>query len=178
MEQPEPTLVEFVRYNQWANQTLMTLCEKLEGTLLITSIQGSAGSILQTFGHILRAEASFLKRINGKSPEPSFDWAKAPSLSQLLPYSIKLGDALLDTIQTVAPTTNVHEEEGSWIFDYQARLIYMSLFYHGVAHRTDITTFLNTHGIELPELDIWGYQSSFPDRFNAKMQNIANSSKK
>ncbi len=178
MGQSEPTLVEFVRYNQWANETLMALCEKIEGTLLTAPIQGAAGSILETFGHILRAEASFLMRIHGESPAPTFKWEEAPSLSQLRTYSKILGDAFLDTVQTVSPTTNVHEEEGDWIFDYQARLIFMSLVYHGIAHRTDITTFLNRQEIELPELDIWGYQDSFPSRFNAKLQNIADTSEK
>lgn len=44
--QPEPTLVEFVRYNQWANQQLLTVCMDLDEELLTADIQGTAGSIL------------------------------------------------------------------------------------------------------------------------------------
>lgn len=57
-------------------------------------------------------------------------------------------------------------------FDYQARLIFMSLAYHGVAHRTDVTTFLNGKGLQLPELDVWEYQSAYPDRFQAKLSRV------
>ncbi len=79
----------------------------------------------------------------------------------------------MDTIQRVPPTQNVHEEDNNWTFDYQARLIFMSLTYHGIAHRTDITTFLNSRGVTLPELDVWGYQAAYPDRFQAKVTKVA-----
>jgi uncharacterized damage-inducible protein DinB len=45
----------------------------------------------------------------------------------------------------------------------------MSVVYHGIAHRTDITTALNKAGVALPELDVWGYESAYPERFQAKV---------
>lgn len=171
--QPEPTLVEFIRYNQWANQQLLTVCMNLDEELLTAAIQGTAGSILETFGHILRAEASFLQRIYGTSPQPAFNWEDIPSLEQMATFAVQLGTAFINTAQHVSPTENVHEEDNDWTFDYQARLIFMSLAYHGIAHRTDITTFLNSQGVALPELDIWGYQAAYPDRFQAKLTKAA-----
>lgn len=167
--QPEPTLVEFVRYNWWANQQLLTVCMHLDDDLLIVSIPGAYGSIRETFSHLLRAEAGFLKRIHGTSPQPAFTWEKNPSLAQMATFATHVAEAFMDTIARVPPTQNVHEEENGWTFDYQARLIFMSLFYHGVAHRTDITTFLSSRGVSLPELDVWGYQSAHPERFQAKV---------
>lgn len=171
--QPEPTLVEFVRYNQWANQQLLTICMNLDEDLLTADIQGTTGSIPETFGHLLRAEAAFLKRIHGTSPQPAFKWEEDPSLAQMATFAAQVGEAFMDTIQHVHPTENVHEEDNGWTFDYQARLIFMSLAYHGIAHRTDITTFLNSQGVALPELDVWGYQSAHPDRFQAKLTKAA-----
>ena len=171
--QPEPTLIEFVRYNQWANQQLLTICMNLNKDLLTADIQGTAGSILETFGHLLRAEAGFLKRIHRTSPQPAFNWEDGPSLAQMATFAEQVSEAFMDTIQQVPPTQNVHEEDSNWTFDYQARLIFMSLAYHGIAHRTDITTFLNSHGVALPELDIWGYQEAYPDRFQAKLTKVA-----
>ena len=170
--QPEPTLIEFVRYNQWANQQLLAECMKLDEKLLTASIPGAYGSILETFTHLLRAEASFLKRIHGISPQPAFTWEDGPSLAELATYATQVGEAFMQTIQNVPPTQNVHEEGNGWTFDYQARLIFMSLAYHGIAHRTDITTFLNSRGVTLPELDVWGYQSAYPDRFQAKVTKV------
>ena len=170
--QPEPTLVEFVRYNQWANQQLLSICMNLDETLLTVDIQGTTGSIRETFGHLLRAEAGFLKRIHGISPQPAFNWEDGPSLAQMAAFAAKVSAAFIDTIQHVSPTENVHEEATGWTFDYQARLIFMSLVYHGIAHRTDITTFLNSQGVALPELDVWGYQEAYPDRFQAKLTKL------
>ena len=141
----------------------------LDEALLSADIEGTAGSIMQTFAHLLRAEAGFLQRIHGTSPQPPFNWQENPSLAQMEPYAVQLGKVLIDTIHRVSPTENVHEEDDNWTFDYQARLLFMSLFYHGISHRTDITTFLNRQGVTLPELDVWGYQSAFPDRFQAKL---------
>ncbi len=171
--QPEPTLVEFVRYNQWANQQLLTICMNLDEDLLSADIQGTTGSIIDTFCHILRAEAGFLKRIHGTSPQPSFKWKENPSLAQMAMFALQVGEAFMDTIQHISPTENVHEEDHDWTFDYQARLIFMSLAYHGISHRTDITTYLNSQGVALPELDVWGYQSAYPDRFQAQLKKAA-----
>lgn len=173
--QPEPTLIEFVRYNQWANQQLLAICMTLDERLLTADIQGTAGSIMATFTHLLRAEAGFLKRIHGTGPQPSFNWEDGPSLAQLAAFADEVSEAFKDTMQHVPPTQNVHEEGNGWIFDYQARLIFMSLAYHGIAHRTDITTFLNNQGVALPELDVWGYQDAYPDRFQAKITKVASS---
>ena len=166
---PEPMLEEFIRYNQWANQQLLTICMALDETLLNADIEGTAGSIRQTFSHLLQAEAGFLQRIHGVSPRPDFEWDADPDLVQMVSYAAQLGDAFLETVHQVDPTTNVHEESDVWSFDYQARLIFMSLVYHGIAHRTDITSFLHRQGVALPELDVWGYQNAFPSRFNAKL---------
>jgi uncharacterized damage-inducible protein DinB len=167
--QLEPTMVEFFQYNHWANQELMGICINLSDEIITSSIPGSYGSIRDTFTHILEAEISFLKRIHGVYPEPDFKWEENPSLSQMMAYEIAVNEALLDTLQRVQATQNVHEEGNGWTFDYQARLIFMSVVYHGIAHRTDITTVLNNKGISLPELDVWGYEAAYPERFQASV---------
>jgi hypothetical protein len=86
-----------------------------------------------------------------------------------------VAEAFTDTLARVPPTQHVHEEGNDWTFDYHARLIFMSLVYHGVAHRTDITTFLTSQGIAVPELDVWAYQAAYPDRFQATITRISGS---
>ena len=162
-------LTEFFHYNQWANQELMAICMKVDEAALNAGMPGAYGSIRETFAHILRAQASFLKRIHGVHPEPDFKWEDNPSFTQLAAYEAILSAALLETVQRVPATQNVHEEGDGWIFDYQVRLIFMSVVYHGIAHRTDITTALNNKGVKLPELDVWGYQSAYPERFQARI---------
>ena len=167
--QLEPTLIEFFHYNHWANQQLLGICLNLSDELLSAGIPGAYGSIRDTFAHILKAQISFLKRIHGVYPEPVFKWEENPGLSQMMAYETVLHEALVDTLQRVPATRNVHEEGDGWTFDYPARLIFMSVVYHGIAHRTDITTALNHQGIDLPELDVWGYQAAFPQRFQSRL---------
>ena len=167
--QLEPTMIEFFQYNHWANQELMGICIGLGDEIITASNPGSYGSIRDTFAHILEAEISFLKRIHEVYPEPDFKWEDNPSLSQMMAYEASLNKALLDTLQHVPAHQNVHEEGDGWTFDYQARLIFMSVVYHGIAHRTDITTVLNNKGVSLPELDVWGYQSAYPERFQSRV---------
>ena len=169
---PEPTLIELFHYNQWANQELMAICMKLDDDVITTGIPGAYGSIRDTFAHILKAQASFLRRIHGGSPEPAFRWEDKPSLAEMAKYEAKLSAELLDTLLRVPVTQNVHEEGDGWTFDYQARLIFMSVVYHGIAHRVDITTTLNCRGVELPELDVWGYQSTHPERFDSRVTRV------
>lgn len=167
--QLEPTMIELFQYNHWANQELMVICMGLKDEIITAGIPGSYGSIRDTFAHILKAEISFLKRIHGVYPEPDFMWEDNPSLSQMAIYETTLNKALLDTLQHVPATQNVHEAGDGWTFDYQTRLIFMSVVYHGIAHRTDITTALNNKGISLPELDVWSYCSAYPERFQSRI---------
>lgn len=169
---PEPTLIEFVLYNQWANQALLAVCATVDATLLDAKIPGAYGSIVETFVHVQRAEAGFLKRIHGVAPEPPYGREGRPSLAELTAFETELGAQLLETVRGVPPTQNVHEEAPGWSFDYQARLIFMSIVYHGVAHRTDITTSLSRAGVELPELDVWGYQAAQPERFGSRLVRV------
>lgn len=166
---PESTLVELFHYNRWANQELMAICMRLDNDVTTAGIPGAYGSIRDTFAHILKAQAGFLRRIHGDSPEPTFKWEDKPSLAEMAGYEATLSAELLDMLQRVPATQDVHEEGSGWTFDYQARLIFMSVVYHGIAHRTDITTALNNKGVKLPELDVWGYQSAYPERFQARI---------
>jgi uncharacterized damage-inducible protein DinB len=166
--QIDPTLIELFLYNHWANQELMAICMGLDDEIIAASIPGTYGSIRDTFAHLLKAEISFLRRIHGTYPEPGFKWENNPGLAQMAAYETTLHKALLDTLQDVPPTQNVHEEGDGWTFDYQARLIFMSVVYHGISHRTDITTLLNSKGVRLPELDVWGYRAAYPERFQSR----------
>jgi len=154
--QPEPTLVEFIRYNQWASQQLLAACMVLSEDQLTAGIPGAYGSIREVFGHILRAEADYIGRITGERPQPSFKWEDRPSVAEMSTYAAQLGEAFLEVIQRVPPTRNIHEEEDGKFIDYEARQLFMQVVNHGIEHRTNITTFLSSQGLPAPEIDNWG----------------------
>jgi uncharacterized damage-inducible protein DinB len=166
--QPESTLVEFIRYNQWANQQVLAACAGLSEVQLTAAIPGTYGSVRATFHHVLRAEADYINRITGNLLQPPFSWDAAPSIAELSSFAAEVGAAFVAVVETVPPTQNVHEEEDGLTMDYQARHLFMQAVNHGINHRTDITTFLTSQGIAVPEVDGWGYMFAHQERFGMR----------
>ena len=52
--------------------------------------------------------------------------------------------------------------------DIQHAFTYMQVVNHGIEHRTNITTFLASQGVQVPEIDNWGYMAAHADRFQMK----------
>jgi len=171
--QPEPTLVEFIRYNTWANLQVLATCASLSEDQLAAPVPGAYGSVRDTFRHMLRAEADYIGRITGAPPEPSFNWDDKPSLAEQSAFAAQTGAAFLDVVQRVPPTQNVHEEENGFTMDYLAIQLYMQVINHGIEHRTNITTFLAGQGVQVPEIDNWGYMWAHTDRFRVKEGKVA-----
>ena len=171
--QTEPTLVEFIRYNNWANQQVLAACQQLSESQLTAPIPGAYGSIRDTFKHLLRAEADYINRITGTRPQPSFKWEDGPSLAEMAAFAAQVGEVFMDTIQRIPPTQIVHEEEDGLTMDYQARQLFMQVINHGIEHRTNITTLLNSLGLPAPVVDNWGYMRAHPDRFSMREGKVA-----
>src|SRR6266508_3578334 len=101
--QPETTLVELIRYNNWANAQVFAACHKLAEEQLAASAPGAYGSIHATLGHIIAAEADYTNRLTGKGPQPPFRWEDRPALEDIIAFSRIVASALLDAIQRVPP---------------------------------------------------------------------------
>lgn len=162
--QPEKILVEMIQYNNWANQQLLAICQGLPGEALAASAPGAYGSIHRTLGHMIAAEADYVGRLTGEEPARPFEWEDRPSVAEMAGFAQVVGEAMLAAIQRIQPEQMVHEEEDGNYVDYQASVLFMQTIEHGVEHRTNITTILNSLGVALPELDIWGYATSNPER--------------
>ncbi len=166
--QPEPTLVEFIRYHNWANQQVVAACVNLSDSQTLAKIPGAYGSIRVTVGHLLAAEADYIRRITGTAPQPPFKWEDGPTLTEMSAFVAQVGEAFMDVIQRILPTQMVHEEEDGLTMDYQARHLFMQVINHGIEHRTNITTILSSLGLPTPEVDGWGYIGAHPDQFEMK----------
>ncbi len=66
--QPETTLVELIRYNNWANAQILAACQKLTAEQLAAAAPGAYGTIHDTLGHIIAAEADYVGRMTGDRP--------------------------------------------------------------------------------------------------------------
>jgi uncharacterized damage-inducible protein DinB len=163
--QPETTLVELIRYNNWANAQVIAACLELTPEQRVASMPGAYGPIAETLGHIVFAEADYVGRMTGDYPQPPFKLEDGPTLADLAAYAEQVAAALLDAVQRVPPTHMVHEVEDGNTIDYQARHLFMQAINHGIEHRTNITTILSSLGLPAPEVDGWAYLFAHPERF-------------
>ena len=164
----KPIFMEFILYNNWANQQVLQACQNLDEDQLAALIPGAYGTIRDTLEHIIRAEAYYVRLLTGSSPQPSFKWEASPSLVEMKAYATQIGKALVDIAQRIFPTDQVVEEDDGKQFHYQALAVFIQIINHGVEHRTNITTILN-QGLETPpDVDGWGYLTAHPDRFEVK----------
>ncbi len=165
---PEPLGIDYIRYNNWANQQLLALCGPLTEAQLATEAPGAFGSIRETLEHLLRAEADYVGRMTGVEPQPPFAWKSGASVAQMAAFAAQVGAALLETMERVGPLDLVHESAGKLHLHYQARVLFLQVVIHGVEHRTNITTLLNQWKLALPELDAWGLMWTHQAEFAVK----------
>jgi uncharacterized damage-inducible protein DinB len=166
--QPEPTLVELIRYNNWANALVFSACQKLTKEQLAATAPGTYGSIHATLRHIIAAEADYINRLTGEGPQPPFRWEDRPGLGDIFAFSRIVAAALLDAVTHVPPDHIVHEEEDGKTMNYQASLLFIQVINHGIEHRTNITTILSGLDLPAPEVDGWGYLFAHPEQFGLK----------
>jgi uncharacterized damage-inducible protein DinB len=161
----ESTFMEFILYNNWANQQVLQACQDMSEDQLAAMIPGAYGTIRETLEHIIRAEAHYLKILTGSSPQPLFKWEDRPSLAETTAYAVQVGNALVEMARRIHPTDQVVEEDEGEQFHYRALAIFIQIINHGIEHRTNITMILNQSLLTPPDVDGWGYMEAHPDRF-------------
>ncbi len=166
--QPETTLIELIHYNNWANRQILIFCQELTSEELNATVPGTYGTIHETIGHIIHAEASYIGRMTGKRLSPPFRWEDEPSLAEITDFSATVAEALLEAIKHVAPTDIVHEEDEGSFFEYHARHLFIQTINHGIEHRTNITTIISSLGLPAPEVDGWAYLNAHTEKFAVK----------
>jgi uncharacterized damage-inducible protein DinB len=171
---PESALIEFLRFNNWANRQLFQACLSLTDEQLHQPIPGAYGTIRETLEHILRAEAGYLRLLTGSRPEAPFRWDDPPSLATMASYAGEVEEALASAFAGVPPGQMVEAELDGKPGRFQALALFIQLIDHGIEHRTNITTFLNqTLQLSLP-IDGWTYLLAQPAHFG--LENVSRGS--
>jgi len=165
---PESTFMEFILYNNWANELVLQACQNLSEDQLATMIPGAYGTIRGTLEHIIQGEEYYIELLTGSRPQPLFKWEARPGLAEMTTYAAQVGKALVDISQRILPTDRVTEEDEGKQFHYQALAVFIQIINHGIEHRTNITTILNQGLQTPPNVDGWGYLDAHPDRFKLK----------
>ena len=65
-------------------------------------------------------------------------------------YATQIGEALVDTSHRIHPNDQIVEEDEDQQYHYKALAVFIQIIYHGIEHRTNITTALNQSGLTPP----------------------------
>jgi len=153
-------LLESFRHNGWANLELIAVCKGLSDQQLSASATGTYGGILATIQHILDAEASYLGRISGQTPEWAERVEQSTDLDELEGFARELDRTWEELIAGGLDA----ERALRWHSPYRdagvetvTGVLTAQTLNHGNEHRSQVCTVLTTIGVEPPELDVWSY---------------------
>jgi uncharacterized damage-inducible protein DinB len=158
-------LPEAFRHNGWATNQLLEFCRGLSAEQLTAPGMGTFGGVLETFNHIVMADARYLRRLAGSGPP----WVDSEGGSDP-------GDVDAESLDIDQLHLGVEEREKLWeqlmsepldaerviILDqgaYQAHagVLVAQALHHGNAHREQICAILTGAGMQPPDVQAWAY---------------------
>jgi len=158
-------LLDPFRHHVWATRTLLEFCRSLPGEQLTgATAAGGYSTILETFHHVVMADARYLRRLRGEGPAWLEDSGMDPgdvdpdslSLDELLAHA---GDAAQLWEEFLAepfdPERILLLDQGT--FACPAGVIVAQALHHGSVHREQVCAILSGLGVEPPDLQPWAY---------------------
>ena len=162
------------RHNVWASRTLLDVCRSLKQQQLTAPASAAFGSILETFNHLVTAEGSFLSSLGG----PKMSWVEAAE-RELEKYAEPWinEDARVTLVDLDVLAQRIDETEQLWdaffadgefdpertsvldlgTYECPAGIVMAQVFHHGSVHREQICAMLTGFGIEVPDIQPWGF---------------------
>jgi uncharacterized damage-inducible protein DinB len=149
-------LVETLRYNAWANETLLEACRDLTERQLETAL--AAGAVGELLVHLVGAQENYVYLTQGLAEESALTRASAwPGIDDLNNVSERTSRELISLAEDLDPESDVQLVHHGKVHVYPRRLLLTNVVEHGVRHRTEVALTLASIGISVPDLDGWAY---------------------
>ena len=161
-------LLQLYRHKTWATLCLIEHCHGLEDEHLDATIPGTYGTIRETLRHLVESEEGyysiltrkrFRTRQEAEAFVPSDPLPDGPvPLAELAKRIKRLGpgwEAL--ALDPELPRREVTSRDG---FRFPGWVALAQAIHHADDHRSHIMSILGARGLEVPELDLWGYAES------------------
>ena len=147
-------LLELVRHKTWATRKLVELCQSLDPALVDATSPGTYGTIRQTLVHLVNADRNYFRRISGEEP-----WARIDEQTTELQTVAARFLEIATQWESLAQETSVADRDlfypkGEVV---KGAAVFAQSIHHGDAHRAHVLSILGSHGIDVPELDLWEY---------------------
>jgi uncharacterized damage-inducible protein DinB len=157
-EQGDTSLITtFFHQNAWANLKLLEFCEGLTEEQLDATAVGGYGSIRDTLFHTIRAEVSYVERVNGRLPPEPPRRGQFPGFAVLKQAARWAEDELRQWALSARADTLVREQEGHQVAQYRLTDLMVQAITHSCEHRTQVATILTQLGLEPPDTSGWRY---------------------
>jgi uncharacterized damage-inducible protein DinB len=151
-------LAEILRYNRWANDTLLDACRSLTDQQLDAVTPGTSGTVRVLLMHIVGGQQTFVLRTRGRQHEGELHRESTwPGWDQLLRIAAETGDELIAIAESVAPGAEVDLPYAGKAYRFPVRFFLIHAAEHSIEHRTEIKIALAQMGVETPDLDAWAY---------------------
>jgi uncharacterized damage-inducible protein DinB len=145
-------LIDYTRYNSWANRSLICVFENQADSLLEQHITSSFASVRQTMLHIWDAQAIWLDRLQGYSPlsfpSKDFSGSMADIFSGLEESSDALHDFLMPQEQEFFLQTMTYTTLKSGEFSRKVADMVLHCVNHSTYHRGQLITMARQLGID------------------------------
>ncbi|MCP4140155.1 MAG: damage-inducible protein DinB [Chloroflexi bacterium] len=151
------TLTTLFSHNLWANLQLLDLCAKLTDEQLDSTLDGTFGSIRDTWQHIARAEQAYFSRVStGKLYQhpKGTDTMPIEEIRETLRFS---GEGFIKRAPEVKEDETVTINWDGEPRDVPKTILLTQAINHATEHRSQIMTILTQLGIQPPDLDGWTY---------------------
>ena len=144
-------------HNGWANLRLLDFCEHLSDEQLDTTAIGCFGTIRDTLVHIVGAEVSYVRRVNGKLPPQPIARGVFPGFAVVKDVARWTNDELLQLALSARKDTMVTESEQDMACEYTLASLMMQTINHATEHRAQIAAIITQLGMEPPDMSGWQY---------------------
>jgi uncharacterized damage-inducible protein DinB len=144
-------------HHVWATLRVVDACLGLTPEQLGIAVPGTYGPILETVGHLVGADSSYLfATTGGRTPLIDEDRMDLPELRAAMETHGPAWSGLL--AQDLDPDfiTVRRRDDGSETHAPMGIRLAQAL-HHGTDHRSQICTTLTTLGIEPPAIDVWDF---------------------
>ncbi len=150
------TLTTLFSHNLWANLNLLEVCKKLTDEQLDSTLDGTYGSIRETFQHIARAERAYFSRV---STGELFQWeGNEPITLDEIGKSLRIsGEGFIEWAPKVKADDAVTIDWDGTMRDVPKTILLTQAINHATEHRSQIMTILTHLDIQPPDLDGWTY---------------------
>lgn len=152
-------LSDFFTYNLWANLRLLDACAHLSDSQLDATMPGIYGSVRETLMHLFASEENYARTLTGTDSTPQLraftTFAGFDELRRRAKGSGETLVAFAEQVEQEELNRILHLDGGT--YDAPVSIVVIQAIQHAIDHRSQIATLLSQQGIELPDLDSWGY---------------------